>query len=221
MADRLAGEFDSMSWVRIADGAADELPLDRCAVVIAVRAVSEGRCLSSVIASTASWAFDVDAAQASCGEGPSILASRTGGCVFVIDVHRFGVRWPLLLATLPQSAIRAVVAFPIVSATGNTIGTLTAYSPASFAPSEETFVIGAQWADKCAVALNARGRSVVDHIAADDSDDELSVAVGVLCARHRLTSADGWALLRACAFGDGVTPYQMARRIAATPPTPI
>ncbi|RRQ25283.1 hypothetical protein DK926_24195 [Rhodococcus sp. Eu-32] len=74
--------------------ATEALGMPGCEVVITVRTAASGSSpmFAHIVASTASWAADLDALQSAAGEGPSLSVMRTGVPGVAVDARSLAGR---------------------------------------------------------------------------------------------------------------------------------
>lgn len=199
----------------VAAVAADVLTPRRCEVVITARTPGDDFSpgYAHVVAATASWAREVDVLQSAVGDGPAVTAVSTGMPAVAADQVGLARQWPALAAMMPSGAAGVIAAFPVASDSA-AFATVTAYqqpSPSVGASGETVdLAVGVDLAVLAAVALTEHAAEHVGRIESSPADDTVNIAVGILVARHGLSTSDAAAVIRAAAFGQGRSPQQIA-----------
>ena len=143
-------------------------------------------------ASTGDLPRDVDALQDRLSEGPCLDAVWEERVVRVDDV-RSDERWPRFARAAADLGVGSMLCFQLF-VEGDQLGALNLYSRTPRAFDEESRDIGLLFAGHAAVAL--AGAEHEEHLRAAMSTRELiGQAKGILMERHKVTSAQAFALL--------------------------
>lgn len=166
------------------------------------------------VGATGEVARVADELQIRLREGPSVEAIRSGGRIRVDDL-RVDARWP----TFGPAAVDATGALSILScclrAGGRTMGALDLYSSkaAAFDEGSKTSDLGLVFASHASVAL-AGAQALEGLTTALESRETISVAIGILMARQRLTRAQAFDVLRRASQRENIKLREIAARIA-------
>jgi hypothetical protein len=207
----------------------DELTSALCGVAVGVLPVScagvllLGDEMPVPMAASGPLAEHVMELQAGLGEGPSVLAARTGAPVLAGDLTtgQDTDRWPVFAPLARAAGVRALYAMPL--GCGETcVGTLDLCSDTPAELTARDLRTARLLAEVVTVALttlrydeNDAGQGVVwlGELAA--GHDTVHQAVGLIMARLRIAADEALARLRAFAFARGRTLPEAARDIVA------
>ncbi len=151
------------------------------------------------LASTGQWGHRAEELQYTTGEGPSVTAFTTGRPISVPELAERGGEWPGFVDAALGCGVGAVFAFPLTASVP--LGTVTLYRrgtgtpPAGLADAHELAGLAT------AVLVADADSEVLEQVGG--AHDDVSIAVGMLSARHDLTSDQALARLRAAAFTSG------------------
>ena len=162
--------------------------------------------------------------QFTLGEGPSVVAMRTGSPVLVPDLAAEAPRMPMLAADPVAQDVGAIFAFPL-RVGGALVGTMTGSRAAPGPLTEEQYTDGLIVATLATIALLQReagatlGRIVVDFEPLDDPTaalhDIVQIAAGMVSELLGVTIVEALVRMRAHAFASDATLLGIARRIVA------
>ncbi len=153
----------------------------------------------------------IEELQYTTGEGPSVTAFTTGEPVTVTDLTEQGWVWPGFADTAAGYQVGAVFAFPLATATAATLGTMTLYRRDPGKPS--TDLAGARDLAELLAAMLLADRELAEQIAGSAVYEDVTIAVGLLSARHSVSTDEALARLRATAFADGRPLTEAARDV--------
>lgn len=156
------------------------------------------------------------------GEGPAVLACRSGAPVLADDLSAADVadRSPVFAREAQVAGMAAVFAFPLRIG-GATIGAMTAYRTSAGPLSAAQFTDGLILSELVTIALiEQRAATLADVLettwdAPAVLEDVVNVAAGMLSEQLGVPVVEALVRIRARAFADDVTVVAVARRIVA------
>lgn len=174
----------------------------------------------TTVAASNDTVLRMDDHQYETGEGPCVAAA-TVGADFGIDSLADESRWPAFVPRAIGEGIASVISTPLV-VTGRSIGALNMYSSATHAFGSHQLELATLFAAHAADVLAGDDGEIADAEMdarigdALRSRATLSLAQGVLMARHRLTADEAAAVLHRSARGLGTTTLAQATDIVAS-----
>ncbi|MCW2674391.1 MAG: hypothetical protein JWP14_2980 [Frankiales bacterium] len=165
----------------------------------------------------------VDQGQYDDGEGPSLLAHRTGDVVLVPDLTTMTDRWPSFTRLALENGLSSTLSVPLV-ANQVKVGVMNMYASADRPFTEQDALDVSRFATQAAIVL-ANTRSywttydlTVGLQAALDSRAIIDMAKGKLMALNELSPDEAFALLVRASQRENVKVRDIARRIVEGSP---
>ena len=171
-------------------------------------------------------ALRLEEIQFTVAQGPCVTAAESGSPVLVEDMARQVTSWPLFGAQLREELpdVRAIQAIPLRTGQG-VLGCVDLARTGPGRLDREAVAEAVAAAEITAMALLSERHGLFTSLSGSGSGgffDDLhwaatARAVGVLAAREHLSTSDALAVMRARAFGAGLTLVEITAEILADP----
>lgn len=184
------------------------LPVRRSAIVLDERdAGMQPWCASDDIAD------QVEAAQATAGEGPAVSAVEDGVPVTVVDLASDCEQWPGFAEALSRFPVRgSMLAIPLRLG-GVRLGALDLYRDVTGRPGPRLVSAGLHIADLVTASLILAAGDEARQWAQPLSSRWIHQAAGMTSAQLGIDVADAYARLRGYAFSHGLSLVEVAHRV--------
>jgi hypothetical protein len=168
--------------------------------------------MSLPVGSSDAWSQSAEELHQTLGEGPPVLAQRTGRAISVESVSTDDDRWPAWAGVAAAHGVHAITAIPLPTR-GAPIGTLTWYwsrTPVPTTDMADAWLVvemaeGLLWADADRIVQNS-----TDEV---DGFGMIPVAAGMVSSRLGISIEAAGARLRAHAFANNCTVKETAQAV--------